>query len=302
MVKLLKPFILFTLLFIAGKASAAYLEVTLLGTGTPQPNIERFGSATLVKANGHYFLFDSGRGTTIRLKQAGVPLSQINQVFLTHLHSDHVSGLSDLMLTTWIWQRQKPITITGPKGTNSLSYHIEQAYQADIAYRSANTRLDETKATLNSIEIKEEGIVYNDHGIQITAFLVNHYPVDPAYGYKIESGDQSIVISGDTSYSENLVVNAQGADLIIHEIADARQALLNRNPRLKKVMAYHTTPEQAARVFRQTQPKAAVYNHVLLFGISEQQVMNKTRALYDGKVEMGRDLMKIGVGEQIIFY
>ncbi len=302
MVQSLKPFILFALLSVANTAYASYLEVTLLGTGTPQPNIARFGSATLVEANGHYFLFDSGRGTTIRLKQAGVPLSQINQVFLTHLHSDHVSGLSDLVLTTWIWQREKPITITGPKGTNSLSYHIEQAYQADIAYRTTNTQLDEKKAAINSIEIKQDGIIYNDHGIKITAFLVNHYPVEPAYGYKIESGNQSVVISGDTSYSENLILNAQGADLIIHEIADAKQELLAGNPRLKKVMAYHTTPEQAARVFRQTQPKAAVYNHVLLFGISEQQVMNKTRALYSGTVEMGRDLMKIGVGEQVIFY
>ena len=98
------------LLFSINTARAGYMEVTLLGTGTPKPSIDRFGPSTLIEANGRYFIFDSGRGVSIRLQQAGVALSKIENIFLTHLHSDHISGLSDLWLTSWIWQR--PVSYT----------------------------------------------------------------------------------------------------------------------------------------------------------------------------------------------
>jgi len=303
MMRLLNFFFLLPLVFASNTVLAGYLEVTFLGTGTPQPDIDRFGPATMVEANGRYFLFDTGRGVTIRLKQAGIPLSKIEHVFLTHLHSDHVSGLADLMLTGWIWQRQNPLTITGPKGTQALGHHLEQAHQADIAYRSANTRLDAEHAKIKSHEIKKGGeVVYDNDGIKITAFLVNHYPVEPAYGYKIESGEQSIVISGDTSYSENLILHAKETDLLIHEIADAEQQLITNNPRLKRVMAYHTTPEQAASILNQVNPKQAIFTHVLLFVIDEQQVSKKIKNLYRGKFHIANDLLRVGVGKEIRLY
>ena len=282
--------------------SAAYMEVTLLGTGTPKPSIERFGPSTVVKANGHVFIFDSGRGATIRLQQAGIDLSKIQHVFLTHLHSDHISGLSDLWLTSWIWQRPNKIKLTGPKGTIKLAKHLTLAHQEDMMYRATNTKLDKSVFAINGNDINTEGVVYDNHGIKITAFLVNHHPVDPAYGYRIDSGKQSIVISGDTTYSKNLIKFSQNTDLLIHEIAAVDMDLLTKNPRLKKIMAYHTSPFQAVKVLQETQPKAAVFNHVLLFGVSSKEVLKSVQTNFDGNVRIGQDLMKISVGTTVTFH
>lgn len=278
------------------------MEVTLLGTGTPRPSIERFGPATVVEANGRFIIFDSGRGTTIRLQQAGIPLSKIEHVFLTHLHSDHISGLSDLWLTSWIWQRPNKLKLTGPKGTQALAEHLTMAHQADMRYRATNTNLNEAIFDIDGHDIAVEGVVYDQDGIKITAFLVDHHPVKPAYGYRIDSGEQSIVISGDTTYSKNLIKFSKNTDLLIHEIAATNADILASNPRLEKVMSYHTTPNQAAKILQATQPKSAVLTHVLLFGVDEQTVLESVRLHFNGDVRIGQDLMKIGVGETVTYY
>lgn len=290
---------IFCLLF--SQASFAYMEVTLLGTGTPRPDINRFGPATLVEIKGQYFLFDAGRGVSMRLQQAGVSLDRINTVFFTHLHSDHITGLSDVWLTSWIWQRQQPLSIIGPTGTNAFTEHLQQAYQADYQYRHQNTGLPSSTFVLDSQEIETDQIVYDKDGIVITAFLVDHHPVDPAFGYKIEYGNESIVISGDTTYTDNLIRYAKDANLLIHEIAAADETLLERNPRLNKVLSYHTTPMQAVDILNKTQPKATVFTHILLFGIGEKTVQQLIEQHYSGELRIGHDLMKIGVGEKTIF-
>lgn len=288
----------FVLLIQLQTVYADYLEVTLLGTGTPRPSIERFGSATLVHAGGQYFLFDVGRGATIRLQQAGITPNQIDKVFLTHLHSDHISGLDDLWITGWVWQRQQLLGVNGPSGTHQLVKGLRDAYAADISYRSANVGLDDDKARIESVEI-EPGVVYQQEGVTIRAFLVEHAPVKPAYGYRVEFGDRVVVISGDTTYSENLVKHAQKADLLVHEITAVDPALLKRNKRLTSVVAYHTNPAQMVEVLNKTKPRLAVLNHVLLFAVSEQQVIDEIKQQYSGDVTMGYDLMKIGVGNTI---
>ncbi len=287
------------LLTSAYATKAASLEVTLLGTGTPKPDIHRFGPSTVIEANGHYFLFDAGRGASIRLKQANIPIQQINHIFLTHLHSDHISGFSDLWSTSWIWQRQQPLHVYGPKGTNAFAHHSYQAHSQDIHFRTKNTGLSESASQLQSKEINDGEVVFEKDGIRIIAFLVDHKVVAPAFGYRLEYGNRVVVISGDTTYSENLIKYAQNADVLIHEIAAAMPAALKNNIKLQKILRYHTTPEQAARIFRKTRPRLAVYNHVLLFGIKEDEVMQKTGEHYDGKVMMGQDLMRIKVGEKI---
>ncbi len=279
-------------------ACAGYIEVILLGTGTPRPSIERFGSATLVSAGGQYFLFDVGRGATIRLQQAGITPNQIDKVFLTHLHSDHISGLDDLWITGWVWQREELLKVHGPVGTHQLVEGLCDAYVADISYRVANVDLDNDKTKIESVEIKS-GVVYEKEGVTISAFLVEHAPVKPAFGYRIEFGDRTIVISGDTTYSENLIKHAQNADLLIHEITAAAPSLIKRNKRLANVIAYHTNSSQMVEVLNKTEPKVAILNHVLLFGMSEDQVINEIKQKYSGDVAMGYDLMRIGVGSSI---
>lgn len=285
-------------LFITQVSYADYLEVTLLGTGTPRPSIERFGAATLVQAGGHNFLFDVGRGATIRLQQAGLTPNMIDKVFLTHLHSDHVSGLDDLWITGWVWQRRGVLKVTGPEGTHELVDGLKSAYQSDITYRSENAGLDPDLTKINSYEILE-AVVFQQDGVTIRSFLVDHAPVKPALGYRIEFGDRVVVISGDTTYSENLIKHAQGADILIHEITAAQPTMLERNKRLQKIVAYHTNPQQMTEILNKTKPRLAVLYHVLLFGVAEQTVVEKINSKYSGDVVMGYDLMQLGVGDSI---
>ena len=282
----------------ASVVRADYAEIFLLGTGTPRPSINRFGPATLVSAGGKYFLFDVGRGATIRLKQIGISPNLIEQVFLTHLHSDHISGLDDLWITGWVWQREIPLHVSGPKGTDRLVQNLRGAYADDIAYRTSNVSLDNDNAQIDSQEIKQ-GVVYQQAGVTIKAFLVDHKPVSPAFAYRIEFGDRVIVISGDTTYTDAMIEHARDADVLVHEIVAANERLLQKNKRLQSIVGYHTTPEQMTAILQQAKPRFAALTHVLLFGVEEQSVLDQIAEGYQGRVVMGYDLMKIGVGNKI---
>lgn len=297
---LLRIFILsFFSIFSLNNANATYIEVTLLGTGTPVPNIKRFGPATVVEAGGRYFVFDTGRGITMRLQQAGIPLSRIEHVFLTHLHSDHINGLADLWLTSWVWQRNKNLKVYGPVGVKQLTEHTQKAHEADINYRTAHAKLRKDTVNIDSFETTKDGVIYEEDDVRVIAFKVDHGIVKPAYGYRLEYKELSVVISGDTSYSENLVNHAKNADVIIHEIAAAEEYLLKRHPNLKNIMAYHTSPEQMLNVLKKTKPRLAVLTHVLLYGTSEKQVLDKVRKAYSGEIHIGEDLMRIGISDTI---
>jgi ribonuclease Z len=284
---------------LSGNVIAAYVEVTLLGTGTPVPDVARFGPATVIEAGGRYFIFDAGRGVTMRLQQAGIPLDKIENIFLTHLHSDHISGLDDLWLTSWIWHREKNLKVYGPVGTVQFIANLQQAYQADISYRIAQADLPENSVKIEAVEIDKDGVIYDENGVRVIVFSVDHGIVKPSYGYRLEYSDRSVVISGDTSYSTNLVKHAQNADLLIHEIASAREGYAARYPGLEGIMAYHTSPEQMLKVMNQTQARLTVLTHVLLYGVSETQVLDKLQREYSGEVYMGEDLMTIGIGDSM---
>jgi len=289
------------LLCFSNLAGADYIEITLLGTGGPPPSIERFGPSTVIETQGRYFVFDAGRGATIRLQQAGIPLDKIEQVFLTHLHSDHISGLSDLWLTSWIWQRQNKMNVFGPEGTKDFTNHLQQAFSEDIRLRTLNSGLnkDQTKLVVEESAL-DNIVVYQKHDIKITAFQVNHGVVAPAYGYKFESGGRKIIISGDTTYSENLIKHTKNADILIHEIAAASKTLLDSNKRLQKIMAYHSDPENLSQTLIETRPKYTILNHVLLFGVSEKEVLETLKEKFDGHVYLGKDLLKISIGKSIV--
>ena len=289
----------FSLYWLTGLAQANIIEVTLLGTGTPVPSSERYGPATLVKINHQYFLFDAGRGLITRLQQSRTPINAIQHVYFTHLHSDHITGFSDYWLTSWIWQRPHQLQVTGPDGTLNFIQQLEKAYQANYQYRRDNTKLNADTYYSHIDEINQDTLVYQQDGIKITAFTVSHQPVSPAFGYKIEAENKKIVISGDTTYSDNLIRHATHADLLIHEIAAAPTALLEGNLRLQKVMNYHTTPQQMITILNKTQPKYTLLNHVLLFGIGEENVIKQIQQQYDGKLAIGRDLMQVTIGDSI---
>ena len=290
--------VVFLLSFFSTVTLADYMRVSLLGTGSPRPDIKRMGPAVLVEAGGEYLLFDAGRGVIQRLKQLDVPIAELHNVFLTHLHSDHISALDDLWLTSWIYQRQQPLNVYGPVGTESFAQGLQQAYAYDAKLRNQYAGLSEDSAKMIATEI-EPGVIYSRNGIKVTAFLVDHKPVEPAYGYRIDFGDRSIVISGDTTYSKNLVDNAQNIDLLVHEIFAAKAEILEKNPRLQKIERYHTNPDQILEVLDQVSPRMAILTHVILIGIEENALIQELQDSYAGKVILGEDLMRIEIGSDI---
>ena len=283
-------------------AAGQEIKVTLLGTGSPPPVMNRFGPSILVEAGGGKFLFDAGRGALQRLAQLGVRWQDVDGLFLTHLHSDHVVGFPDLWLTGWLVGagRSRPLHVWGPRGTRKMMSHLEQAYEYDIRIRLYDDRASPDGVVILAEDIGE-GVVHEKGGVKITAFDVDHTPIKPAFGYRIDHAGRSVVLSGDTRVSENLIRHAQGVDLLVHEVASPETFQRAGAPpeRAKSIVAHHVTPEQAGEVFSRTKPKLAVYSHIVLPTATEQDLIPSTRKTYSGPLEVGEDLMVITVGEKV---
>lgn len=277
------------------------LTVVLLGTGVGPPvNLQQFEASILVKAGGERLLFDCGRGATMRLTQAGVPIGSISRLFLTHLHSDHVVQIPDLVLTGWAGGRRTlPLEVWGPDGTSDMMNHIQRAFAFDIHMRrDVDEKLPAAGIQVVSHDIKQ-GIVFDEHGVRVTAFLVDHGPVQPAFGYRIDYRGRSVALSGDTRVSENLIRFAHGVDVLIHEVIDPEALRLRADhpspATIDAIIAHHTTPEQAGEVFSRVAPRLAVYSHAP----NTENVMARTRKTYRGPLQGPEDLLTILIGDTI---
>jgi len=266
----------------------------------PSVNLQQFGASILVEAGGERFLFDCGRGATMRLTQMGVPIGSISRLFLTHLHSDHVIQIPDLVLTGWAGGRRTiPLEVWGPDGTRNMMDHIQQAFSFDIHMRrDVDEKLPAAGIQVVSHDVKQ-GVVFDERGVKITAFLVDHGPVRPAFGYRIDYRGHSVALSGDTRVSENLIRYAQGVDVLIHEGIDPDE-LRNRanHPTpavLDAIIAHHTTAEQAGEVFTRVKPRLAVYSHAP----NSESMISQTRKTYAGPLQGPEDLLTIVIGEKI---
>jgi ribonuclease Z len=271
------------------------IRVITLGTGNPLPTIHRFGPSTLIQANGKNFLFDVGRGSIQRLFQVNTPFEDVDKVFLTHLHSDHMVGFPDLLLTGWVFGRVKPLQVWGPAGTQAFVDNILKAFVFDINARKAeNGRPD---PIVKVTEMDKEGVIYDSDGVKITVFLVDHSPVVPAYGFRLDYNGKSVVLSGDTKYSENLINHAKHADVLIHEVAYSKDAVPED---LVGAYAHHIHPDEAAKVFNLTQPKLAVYSHIALVpGTRNKDLLSLTQKTYKGPLLIADDLTMIEIGEDV---
>lgn len=271
-------------------------RITLLGTGTPRPIMQRFGPSILVEAGAEVLLFDVGRGSLQRLEQAGVPYARLTSVFLTHLHSDHVVGLPDLWLSGWLVSRRAaPLEVWGPAGTAEMVARLRDAYKFDLQIRVEDDQANPEGGRLIATDI-EERVVLNRNGVTVKAFLVDHSPVKPALGYRVDYRGHCVVLSGDTRKSDNLIRHAKGVDVLIHEVAAADKNELVKSSLSRSILAHHTTAPEAAAIFRETAPKLAVYSHIVLRGVATtDDVLRETRRTYDGRVVMGFDLMTIDV-------
>jgi ribonuclease Z len=288
-------------------AAKSDFRVTLLGSGIPVPEPDRFGPATLVEAGGQKLLFDAGRGATIRLFQLRVPLREVGPLFLTHFHSDHTVGIPDVWLSGWLggpWARRTtPFRVIGPTGTKDLMANLERAYAADIKIRMADENYPAEGIRVIAEEFPMGGVVYKKDGVRVTAFEVNHGDlIKPSYGYRIDYDGRSVVISGDTRFDKNVIKHGTGADLLIHEVAAVRPELL-KDAQVQRVMAHHTSPQEAGRVFQLARPKLALYTHLVLLArpgvpaVTAEELVAQTRASYDGPLVVGEDLMAFNVGK-----
>jgi ribonuclease Z len=254
------------------------LKVFFCGTGSPLPSFKRAQSCTGIIFGDRIFLVDAGTGSWERIQAAGIPGQRLGGVFVTHMHSDHIGDLGEVNLGTWVGGRFAPLRVFGPTGIERVVAGFNEAYALDSQYRTAHhgegvapTRTAGLEA--HPFDASAPYIVFAESGFIATAFPVKHDPVSPAVGYKFTYKGRTVVISGDTAYSENVVKNAKGADLLIHEAqanaivakmaAAAKTAGRNNLATiLDDIPSYHTSPEDAARAASEAGATWLVLTHL----------------------------------------
>ncbi|MEM7082984.1 MAG: MBL fold metallo-hydrolase [Pseudomonadota bacterium] len=281
------------------------LIVTVLGSGTPIPSPTQFGTAILVEAGEEYLLFDCGRGCTTRLAQLDQALiTRVTHLFITHLHSDHIVGVDDLWLNGWTQGRNIPLEIWGPEGIHQMMASMRDAFAFDIHRRHT----DGLPATQEGIadaftELLDDGVVFFRNGVTVTAFKVDHATVKPAWGFRVDYKNRSVMISGDTTVTESLYTYGKGADVILQEVISPLMTTYLKNnftpKQVAKVLSYHTEAKDAGDVFRESEPRLAVYYHTGTSERSTRPLLAETREVYDGRLEVSHDLFQIRIGDAV---
>jgi len=274
-------------------------RVVMLGTGAPRPSYSRSGSGVAIIHKGQAYLFDVGGGVVKRALEAQQRLGiaeleprKICCLFLTHLHSDHIHDYSELASTRW-WHRDARLRAWGPAGLNSLTEGMHAMMSVEARIRRAATPRDAIKHLdgyrVDATEI-DEGIVFRRDDLTIEAFRVLHGEVKPAFGYKITTADRSIVISGDTAYSEKLIEKAMGVDVLVHEVISAKALSGMRAFWRQYHSRSHTPTDRLAEIANKARPKLLVLYHIISMGEPDQSVLDEVRSGYQGNVVLPRDL------------
>jgi ribonuclease Z len=212
--------ILFSLLLLlaAVAPSFAQTQIVLLGTGTPYPDPHASGPATAVIVGKRLFLFDAGAGVMRQANAAGLPLPGPEATFITHLHSDHTLGYPDLILTSWIMQRRKPLEVYGPVGLRRMTNHLLAAFSEDIEVRTRGLEREVPQWLHVRVHEIQVGVIFDRDGVRVTALRVPHGSWKNAFAYRVDTPDRSILISGDTAPSRALIAAAKDIDTLVHEV------------------------------------------------------------------------------------
>ncbi len=275
------------------------IEITLLGTGSPIPDPNRAGPSTLVRAGGQVFLVDCGRGVLQRAAAVGVGASGLSALLLTHLHSDHIGDLGDVLITRWIstfGPDPAPLPIIGPPGTAETVEATLKAFRDDIGYRIAH------HADLNAppaVEVHEytEGPVWDRDGVSIRVAPTDHRPVAPTIGFRIEYGTASVVLAGDTVPCASLDELAAGAGALVHTVIRKDIVINIPQQRLKDICDYHSSVEEAAATAARADVGTLVMTHYVpaLVPGQEEQWRALAAAEFGGRIELGDDLHRVEV-------
>jgi len=301
------------------------LHVYICGAGSPLPDPKRSGACIGVLAGKQAFIFDAGTGGSRNLGPMGFPTGRTEQIFLTHLHSDHLDGLGEMLLGTWInGARTTPTPVAGPVGTSKIVEGFNMAYQIDSTYRTAHhtseiANPDGFGAVATEIELTDNSqVVYDQNGVKIPAFKVTHEPVSPAFGYRVDYKDRSISISGDTAYDPNIAIASKGVDVLFHEALNMEMvktmekgARANGAERTAKIMFdirdYHTSPVDAARIATAAGAKDLVLYHIVpMLPVDAMIPMFVKGAAdeFDGKITVSEDgtIVRLPAGSDTITY
>jgi ribonuclease Z len=272
------------------------MDVTLLGTGCPQVSTERYGPANLVRHGGAAFLVDCGSGTTQRLLGAGSAGRDIDAVLLTHLHSDHLVDVYQLIISSWHQGRDRPQIVYGPRGTKAFVDGTMAIWRDELAQRIAHERRPSTRAL--EIDVREitAGEVLTQGGVRVQAIDVAHQPVKHAFGFVFEAAGKKLVLSGDTAYCPALIAAAQDADVLVHECFIHREMKLTPGRTaegLHNVASYHTLSSEVGNVAREARAKCLVLNHFVPVRFDKPALLAEVRRDYAGPVVVGEDLMRV---------
>lgn len=264
-------------------------RLILLGTGTPNAEPSRSGPAAAVVVAGQPYVVDFGPGVVRRAVGAGLDPKRLTRAFLTHLHSDHTAGYPDLILTPWTLEREEPLEVYGPPGTEVMTERVLAAYEADIAERLKGLQpANETGWRVAARDV-EAAFVYRDDNVEVEAFAVDHGSWD-AYGYKFRTADRTVVISSDTAPTEIMVEKSRGCDILLHE-AYSVAGFEGIPPEWQAYhAAVHTSSCQLAEIATRAEPKLLVLYHQLLWGASYEDLVAEIKEGYAGEVVSGRDL------------
>lgn len=274
------------------------IEIILTGTGSPMVDPNRAGPSTLVKAGEAIFLADCGRGVLMRAAAVGVGAANLTAVLLTHLHSDHITDLSDVITTRWITSLSPaPLPIIGPPGTRAVVEATLAALAPDISYRIGH-HADITAPPEVMVSEYTAGQVFHDGGVRIIAAATDHRPVEPTIAFRIEYDGASVVLAGDSVPCGTLDALASGADALVHTAI--RKDLVEQVPvqRLTDILDYHSSVEQAAATAARAGVQTLVLTHYVpaLTAGTEDQWRALAAGEFSGRVELGDDLLRVTVG------
>jgi len=269
--------------------------IVLLGTGGPRPNPAASGPATAVVVGRRVFLFDAGPGVERRLSAAGLPIDGVTAVFITHLHSDHTLGLPDLIFTSWVMGRRRPLQMYGPHGLRAMADHIVAAWSEDIAIRTDGLEHETPGGYRVAVHEITPGVVYDSGGVKVTAIPVLHGSWKESFGYRIDTPDRAIVISGDTRPSPALEAAARGVDVLIHEVYPESEVAPENRPGgadwPRYLRAFHTSDIELGRLAATAGPKLLILYHVVRgIGADAELIAAMRKAGFQGRVVIGKDL------------
>ena len=277
-------------------AQSPRTKIVMLGTGTPIPDPDRMGPSVAIVVDSVPYIFDAGTGVVRRIAAAqragvgGLSMPALQRVFITHLHSDHTLGLVDLIFTPWVQGRKVPLEVYGPPGTQRLVNGILDGNDEDIHERLASSGGPAADAWKASVHEISEGVVYKDARVTVRAFAVPHAGWKYAFGYRVETPDRTIVISGDTRLGTAVSNACNRCDVLIHEVySDSGFATVPPLRQLYHANA-HTSARQLGVAATAAHAKLLILTHLLFFGATEEQLLAEVRSTFKGNVVLPKDL------------